>query len=220
MPASVKEAMKYGPPRSLKLREQMVSATHNVAPSMYTLHAGVSSSQFSRARPELCRSHSSHSLSHAAVRGALAGASRNSVCQPSQVVSYVNIVKRSCETYGKLKRSCVRQESLQRAAGAHSVACEKRGMRSLCPDEIVASVVGWSNDYIMCGQRFERVFENGTRQVWAVAVECDDAPLMTFCEMRKHRNEACGKTFTFLRNYARCSCLPSVPARLRPRPGT
>ena len=41
MPASVKEAMKYGPPRSPKLREQMVSATHNVAPRTYTLHAGV-----------------------------------------------------------------------------------------------------------------------------------------------------------------------------------
>src|SRR5438445_10613691 len=41
MPASVKEAMKYGPPLSPKLREQMVSATHNVAPSMYTLHSGV-----------------------------------------------------------------------------------------------------------------------------------------------------------------------------------
>ena len=34
--------MKYGPPRSPKLREQIVSATHNVAPSTYTLHAGVS----------------------------------------------------------------------------------------------------------------------------------------------------------------------------------
>src|SRR2546426_10662595 len=41
IPASVKEAMKYGPPLSPKLREQIVSATHNVAPSMYTLHAGV-----------------------------------------------------------------------------------------------------------------------------------------------------------------------------------
>ena len=41
MPASVKEAMKYGPPLSPKLREQIVSATHNVAPSMYTLHSGV-----------------------------------------------------------------------------------------------------------------------------------------------------------------------------------
>src|SRR5207302_1975312 len=41
IPASVKEAMKYGPPLSPKLREQMVSATHNVAPSTYTLHSGL-----------------------------------------------------------------------------------------------------------------------------------------------------------------------------------
>lgn len=41
IPASVKEAMKYGLPLSPKLREQIVSATHNVAPSTYTLHAGV-----------------------------------------------------------------------------------------------------------------------------------------------------------------------------------
>jgi hypothetical protein len=41
MPASAKEAMKYGPPLSPKLREQIVNATHNVAPSTYTLHSGV-----------------------------------------------------------------------------------------------------------------------------------------------------------------------------------
>jgi hypothetical protein len=41
IPASVNDAMKYGPPLSPKLREQMVKATHNVAPSMYTLHSGV-----------------------------------------------------------------------------------------------------------------------------------------------------------------------------------
>lgn len=41
IPATVKEAMKYGPPRSPKLREQMVSATHNVAPRMYTRCAAV-----------------------------------------------------------------------------------------------------------------------------------------------------------------------------------
>src|SRR5260370_19342494 len=130
------------------------------------------------------------------------------LCQPSQVVSYINIVKRICETYRKLKSSCTRQESLQRAAGAQSVAREKRRMRSLGPYEIVASVVCWSHDYVMCGQRFERVFENRTRQVWAVAVERNGASLMCVslligCEVRKHRSEACGKTFAFLRNYAR-----------------
>jgi hypothetical protein len=41
MPATANEAMKYGPPRSLKLREQIVSATHKVAPSRYTLRSGV-----------------------------------------------------------------------------------------------------------------------------------------------------------------------------------
>src|SRR6266700_3057604 len=41
MPATVKKAMKYGPPLSPKLREQIVSATHKVAPSTYTLHAGL-----------------------------------------------------------------------------------------------------------------------------------------------------------------------------------
>jgi hypothetical protein len=41
MPASVKEAMKYGPPRSPKFREQIVSAKHNVAPSTYILRSRV-----------------------------------------------------------------------------------------------------------------------------------------------------------------------------------
>ena len=41
MPATAREAMKYGPPRSAKEREQIVSATHNVAPSRYTLRTGV-----------------------------------------------------------------------------------------------------------------------------------------------------------------------------------
>src|SRR6266852_7573058 len=41
IPATDRDTMKYGPPLSPKLREQIVSATHNVAPSMDTLHAGV-----------------------------------------------------------------------------------------------------------------------------------------------------------------------------------
>ena len=68
-------------------------------------------------------------------------------------------------------------------------------------------------------QRFERVFENRTRQVWAIAVKGNNASLMTFCEMRKHRSEACSKSFTVLGNYAhfvacqlRLSCLRRVGA--------
>src|SRR5438094_7941765 len=75
-------------------------------------------------------------------------------------------------------------------------------MKSLCPDEIVASVVCWSNDYVMCGQRFERVFENRTRQVWAAAVEGNGASLMTFCEVGKYRREAGSKALTRLRDDA------------------
>lgn len=41
MPASVKEAMKDGPPRSPKWHEQIVNAAHNAPPSMHTLHARV-----------------------------------------------------------------------------------------------------------------------------------------------------------------------------------
>ncbi len=95
-------------------------------------------------------------------------------------------------------------------------------MRSLCPDEIVASVVRWSHDHVMCGQRFERVFENRTRQVWAVAVEGNDASLMIFREVRKHRSEACSKTFTFLRNYAHfaaCQLRQFVYVRVRAHDG-
>src|ERR1700742_954999 len=75
-------------------------------------------------------------------------------------------------------------------------------MRVFCPHKIVAPVVRWSHDHVMFGQRDERVFENCTRQMWAVAVEGNDASLTTFCEVGKHRSEAGGKTFTFLRNYA------------------
>ena len=95
-------------------------------------------------------------------------------------------------------------------------------MRSLRPNEIVASVVRWSNDYVMCGQRFECLFENRTRQMWAVAVEGNDAPLMIFCKVRKHRSEACCKAFPFLRNYARVvACQPRqlVDVRVRAHDG-
>ncbi len=39
IPAAVNVAMNHGPPRSPKFLEQIVSATHKVAPRMYTLHS-------------------------------------------------------------------------------------------------------------------------------------------------------------------------------------
>ena len=80
----------------------------------------------------------------------------------------------------------------------------------------------WSYDYVMRGQRFERVFENRPRQVWAVAVEGNGASLVTFGEVREDRSQACGKTFTFLRNDARftsCQLCQIVYVRLRAHDG-
>ncbi len=64
--------MKYGPPLSAKLRAQIVSATHNAAPSRYTLHSGLIVTIFRRWSVD-CAAANSHSLSHPAVRGALVG---------------------------------------------------------------------------------------------------------------------------------------------------
>src|ERR1700751_1086867 len=90
-------------------------------------------------------------------------------------------------------------------------------MRSFCPYEIVASVVVWPHDHVMCGQGFESIFENRTRQVWAVAVEGNGASLMTF-EVRKHRSEAGSKTFPFLRNYGHFfACQPRQLVYVRGR---
>src|SRR5215469_4961197 len=95
-------------------------------------------------------------------------------------------------------------------------------MGSLCPYEIVASVVRWSHDQVMCGQCFERLFENRTCQVWAVAVEGNSASLMIFREVRKHRSEASSKTFTILRNDVRfvaCQVCKLVYVRMRAHDG-
>src|ERR1700757_5078795 len=75
-------------------------------------------------------------------------------------------------------------------------------MRSLRAYEIVASIVRWPNDHVVCGQHLERFFEHRTRQVWAVAVESNGASVMVLREVRKHGSEARRKTFTFLGNYA------------------
>src|ERR1700746_2083541 len=95
-------------------------------------------------------------------------------------------------------------------------------MRSLRPGEVRASVMCRSHDHVMRGQRVERIFENRTRQVRAVGVEGNHASsmgvalmllsliifssrifaLIIWREVRNHRSEGCGKTFTFLRNHA------------------
>ena len=60
----------------------------------------------------------------------------------------------------------------------------------------------WSTRDLMCGQCFERAFENGMREVRAVAVESDNAPSMgifsiTGREVRKY-DASLWKTLTLL----------------------
>ena len=96
MPATVKEAMKYGPPRSPKLREQMVSATHNVAPSTYTLHSGEIFTAHRVVRDsvrELCR-HELPLLPATRPYVALLPEQDATPLPARQVVRYINIVKR------------------------------------------------------------------------------------------------------------------------------
>src|SRR5689334_11279281 len=95
-------------------------------------------------------------------------------------------------------------------------------MRSFSPYEIVASVVRRSHDYVMCGQFFERVFENRTGQMGAVAVEGNNTSLVISCEVRKYRSKPCSKALTFLRNYAcivACELRQFVHIRLRAHNG-
>src|SRR5580692_12254851 len=74
-------------------------------------------------------------------------------------------------------------------------------MGGLRADEIVASVVGRSDHYIVRSEDLECVLQNRRRQVGAVAVECDDA-LVASCKMGKHRSEPRCEAFTLLRHHA------------------
>src|SRR5262249_14125773 len=61
----------------------------------------------------------------------------------------------------------------------------------------------WSHDHVMCGEYCEGVFENRTWQVWAVAVEGNNASFVIIGEVCKHRSEAGGKTLALLCHDAR-----------------
>src|SRR4051812_1939546 len=50
-------------------------------------------------------------------------------------------------------------------------------------------------------QNFECTFENLFRQVRTVAVECNRSQLKISSEVRKHRSETRGETFTFLSHH-------------------
>ncbi len=49
-------------------------------------------------------------------------------------------------------------------------------MSGLGANQIVASIVGWPDNHVMRGEYFERALQNRRREVWTVAIECDDVP--------------------------------------------
>ena len=77
MPATASGMMKDGAPMLPNLREQIVSATSMTMPRTYSLRDGVSFTGFPCAVRN-CANCCPHCFSQAAVRGALAGASRSS----------------------------------------------------------------------------------------------------------------------------------------------
>ena len=200
-------AMKDGPPLSPKVREQIVSATHKMAPSTYTLVEGVNFT-FSGARPN-CATACSHSLS----QPPCVAPSPEPDATPLPAES-----GRQIRRYRKKDlRSLGKARELVRATGVSRARCwcpfrrprkawdEKSLPR---PDSSLRRKSVPRPRHVR--QAFERVFENRTRQMWTVAVEGNDKSLVFFCEVRKYRSKSCGKALTVLRNYA---CLVTRQSR-------
>jgi hypothetical protein len=59
-------------------------------------------------------------------------------------------------------------------------------MDGLGSHQIIAAIMGRSNNQIMPGERLERALKNRSRQMRAVAVEGNHAPPSTRCEVFKH----------------------------------
>jgi len=56
----------------------------------------------------------------------------------------------------------------------------------------------------MRGEYFEGAVQNRRRQVWTVAIECDDVAPAGGSEMSKNGGESCCETLAFLRHNFHC----------------
>src|ERR1700745_3190052 len=80
-------------------------------------------------------------------------------------------------------------------------------MGSLRSDQIVTSVVCRSDNHIARSEGLERSLHYRCWQMWAVAIERDDALLTRRREVREYRGKACSKALTRLRHDAhRITC--------------
>src|SRR6516164_7231213 len=95
--------------------------------------------------------------------------------EAGQVALHVNVVEGFCKAYGKLQPASARQQSVERAVGSHSVALEKRGVGSLRPNQIVAAIMGGSDNHVVGDEQLECAGENCNRQMRAITVEGDNA---------------------------------------------
>src|SRR5580698_6999770 len=97
--------------------------------------------------------------------------------KPGQVAMHIDVVERIGEADRELQPARTRQQIVERTASSHSIAMKKLSMGRMCSDQIIAAIVRRSNHNIVSAERFECAVENGSRQMWAVAIEGNHALL-------------------------------------------
>src|SRR5271165_6118966 len=115
-----------------------------------------------------------------------------------QIVRDIDVVEGFREAGRKFKSLRACQQSVERAPCSHAIGFEKRSVSGFRANQIVASIVGWPDNLVMRGEYFERAVQNRWREVWTVAIECDDVLPDGGSEMSKNRGEPCCETFAFL----------------------
>src|SRR5579863_4441471 len=126
------------------------------------------------------------------------------VSQQNQIVGDVDVIEGFREACREFKGLRARQQSVKRTPGSHTVAFEERRVSRFGAYQIVATIMGWAHNHVMGGECFERALKNQWREVWTVAVECDDALPPGGSEMSKNRGEPSCKAFACLRHDLHC----------------
>src|SRR5260370_19991757 len=120
--------------------------------------------------------------------------------QQNQVVCDVDVIEGFREAGREFKDFRSRQQSVERTPCSYRIAFEERRVSGLGANQIVAAIVGWSDNDVMRGEYFERAVQNRRRKLRTVAIECDDVLPASGSEMSKNRGEPCCETFAFLRH--------------------
>src|SRR6516162_3228856 len=138
--------------------------------------------------------------------------------QQNQIVCDVDVVERLCAAYCKFKDLKAGQQPVERVSSSHTITFEQRGISSLSANQVVASIVGWPDNYVVRSQYFEGVLQNRRRKVWTIAIERVDVLSAGRSELSTNRGESGGKALTVLRHDRHCiaqEVCQSSPVRLR-----